>query len=222
MSSIVIKGDTSGQIEIAAPAVAGSTTLTLPTGSANILTSESTLSSSKLSGALPALDGSALTGVSAGKVLQVLQAVKTDAFSTTSTSLVDVSGLSVNITPSSTSSKILVHVDLFLSASFFIGQAQLVRGTTQIYKADTAGNRPTNSITFSQNPSNDGISQRSSIMYLDSPATTSQVTYKVQASTRIDGQSGGVFYINRTTQDRDTIGYDARGVSSITVMEIAG
>ena len=160
--------------------------------------------------------------VGGGKVLQVLQAVKSDAFSTTSTSLVDVSGLSVNITPSSTSSKILVHIDLNLSASYFTGHAQLVRDTTQIYKADTAGNRPTNSITFSQNPTNDGISQRSSIMYLDSPATTSQTTYKVQASTRIDGQGGGVFYINRTTQDRDTIGYDARGVSSITVMEIAG
>jgi hypothetical protein len=200
MSSIVIKGNTSGQVEIAAPDVAGSTTLTLPTGSATVLTDATPV----------------------GKVLQVLQAVKSDAFSTTSTSLVDVSGLSVSITPSSTSSKILVHVDLFLTASYFIGQAQLVRGTTQIYKADTAGNRPTNSITFSQNPSNDGISQRSSIMYLDSPSTTSATTYKVQASTRIDGQGSGVFYINRTTQDRDTVGYDARGVSSITVMEIAG
>jgi hypothetical protein len=178
------------------------------------MASGKTLPASALTGSLPAGMG--------GKVLQVLQAVKSDAFSTTSTSLIDVSGLSVSITPSSTSSKILVHVDLFLSASYFIGQAQLVRGTTQIYKADSAGSRPTNSITFSQNPSNDGISQRSSIMYLDSPSTTSATTYKVQASTRIDGQGGGVFYINRTTQDRDTVGYDARGVSSITVMEIAG
>ena len=160
--------------------------------------------------------------VGGGKVLQVLQAVKSDAFSTTSTSLVDVSGLSVNITPSSTSSKILVHIDLNLTASYFIGHAQLVRNTTLLYRADSASNRPIDTITFSQNPSNDGISQRSSAMYLDSPATTSQITYKVQASTRKDGQGSGVFYINRTVQDRDTTGYDARGVSSITVMEIAG
>lgn len=160
--------------------------------------------------------------VGGGKVLQVLQAVKTDAFSTTSTSLVDVSDLSVSITPSSTSSKILVHVDLFLSASYFVGHAQLVRNSTLIYRADSAGNRPIDSITFSQNPSNDGIGQRSSIMYLDSPSTTSATTYKVQASTRKDGAGSGVFYINRTTQDRDTVGYDPRGVSSITVMEIAG
>jgi hypothetical protein len=164
--------------------------------------------------------GKTLTG--GGKILQVLQAVKSDTFSTTSTSLVDVSGLSVSITPSSTSSKILVHVDLFLTASYYVGHAQLVRNSTLIYRADTAGNRPRDSITFAQNVSSDGIMQRSSIMYLDSPSTTSATTYKVQASTRKDGQGGGVFYINRTTQDRDTTGYDARGVSSITVMEVAG
>jgi len=164
--------------------------------------------------------GKTLTG--GGKILQVLQAVKSDTFSTTSTSLVDVSGLSVSITPSSTSSKILVHVDLFLTASYYVGHAQLVRNSTLIYRADTAGNRPIDSITFAQNVSNDGIMQRSSIMYLDSPSTTSATTYKVQASTRKDGQGGGVFYINRTTQDRDTTGYDARGPSSITVMEVAG
>ena len=87
MSSIVIKGDTSGQIEIAAPAVAGSTTLTLPTGSGNILTDVSP---------------------KAGNVLQVVQSVKTDAFTTTSGSFVIPSGLSVNITPSSSANKILI------------------------------------------------------------------------------------------------------------------
>jgi len=194
----------------------GSTILTVD-GSGNLSTPNNLTVTGTISG-----NGSGITGVSAGKVLQVLQAVKSDAFSTTSTSLVDVSGLSVSITPSSTSSKILVHVDLLLSASYFIGHAQLVRNSTLIYRADSAGNRPIDSITFAQNPSNDGIMQRSSIMYLDSPSTTSATTYKVQASTRKDGAGSGVFYINRTTQDRDTTGYDARGVSSITVMEIAG
>jgi len=194
----------------------GSTILTVD-GSGNLSTPNNLTVTGTISG-----NGSGITGVSAGKVLQVLQAVKSDAFSTTSTSLVDVSGLSVSITPSSTSSKILVHVDLLVSASYFIGHAQLVRNSTLIYRADSAGNRPIDSITFAQNPSNDGIMQRSSIMYLDSPSTTSATTYKVQASTRKDGAGSGVFYINRTTQDRDTTGYDARGVSSITVMEIAG
>ena len=153
-----------------------------------------------------------------GKVLQVLQAVKSDAFSTTSTSLVDVSGLSVTITPTSTSSKILVTVDLFISSSHFVSHAQLLRGTTELYKGDVASNRPRDTITFSQDDSANGIMQRSSAIYLDSPSTTSATTYKIQASQRKDGSH--TCYINRTEQDRDTTGYDPRGASSITVMEI--
>ena len=61
------------------------------------------LSSSKLSGALPALNGSALTNIDGGKILQVKSTTKTDTFSTTNTSFTDVTGLSIAITPSSTS-----------------------------------------------------------------------------------------------------------------------
>ena len=49
-------------------------------------------------------------GLPAGSVLQVVQTVKTDTFATTSTSFVDITGVSVAITPSSTSSKILIQV----------------------------------------------------------------------------------------------------------------
>ena len=63
---------------------------------------------------------------SPGHILQVLQSVKTDTFSTTSQTLVDVSDLSVAITPSSTSSKILVHMDLMVAVSFHVGGLQLV------------------------------------------------------------------------------------------------
>jgi len=57
MASIKIKGDTSGEIEISAPAVAGTNTISLPAETGNILTDGS---------ALPAIDGSALTGLSGG------------------------------------------------------------------------------------------------------------------------------------------------------------
>jgi hypothetical protein len=171
-----------------------------------------------LSVPLPAASGGTGGTTGGGKVLQVLQAVKSDAFSTTSTSLVDVSGLSVTITPTSTSSKILVTVDLHISSSYYTSHAQLVRGSTHLYKGNAAGNRPIDTITFAQNDSADGIMQRSSATYLDSPSTTSATTYKIQASARKDGGHAG--YINRTEQDRDTTGYDNRGASSITVMEI--
>ena len=52
--------------------------------------------------------GATATGFGGGKVLQVVQTYKTDTASTTSTSFTDVSGFSANITPASTSNKILV------------------------------------------------------------------------------------------------------------------
>jgi hypothetical protein len=158
---------------------------------------------------------------SSGHILQVLQSVKTDTFSTTSQTLVDVSDLSVAITPSSTSSKILVHMDLMVAVSFHVGGLQLVRDTTNIYQGDAAGNRTRFTIAIGIPPNSDGYNQRSSAMFLDSPSTTSATTYKIQAINRVD-TSGGTMYINRTEQDRNTIGYDPRGVSSITVMEVAG
>jgi len=66
MASIKLTGDTSGEITISAPAVAGTNTLTLPATTGTLLDTNSSLASSKLSGALPAIDGSALTGLSGG------------------------------------------------------------------------------------------------------------------------------------------------------------
>ena len=59
-----------------------------------------------LTGALPAVSGANLTGVSAGKVLQVVSTTKTDTTSTSSSSYVDISGMSLSITPASSSNKI--------------------------------------------------------------------------------------------------------------------
>ena len=200
MASIKLQGDTSGELTISAPAVAGTNTLTLPASTGTVLTD---------------------TAPKAGNILQVLQSVKTDTFSTTSQTLVDVSDLSVTITPTSTSSKILVHMDLMVAVSFHLGGLQLVRDTTNIYQGDAASNRTRFTIAIGIPPNSDGYNQRSSAMFLDSPNTTSATTYKIQAINRVDAQ-GGTMYINRTEQDRDTVGYDPRGVSSITVMEVAG
>lgn len=209
MSSIVIKGNTSGQIELAAPDVAGSTTLTLPTGSGNMLTDISSIPAANLTGDLPAGMG--------GKVLQVLQAVKTDAFSTTSTSYVDLTNLSVTITPSSTSSKILISYNINGGTAGDIchGYLTLVRNSTEIFKASTDGSR--RSATSVINTPTQG-QYTYSAEYLDSPSTTSATTYKVQILT----SNGTAIYINRSGRDNNALAYDGRTVSSITVMEIAG
>lgn len=157
-----------------------------------------------------------------GHVIQVAQAYKTDTFSTTSTSLVDVSGLSVTITPRKSTSKFLVMISMTYLNTFYTGHVALLRNETEIGKADAASNRPINILFYSNstNAGSDGQWVREGMDYIDSPATLSELTYKIQASARRDGQ-GGTMYINRSNPDRDTTGYDGRGTSSLVVMEIA-
>ena len=169
------------------------------------------------------LDASAGFVAPAGSVIQVAQGFKTDTFSTASTTFLDVSGLSVTLTPTSSSSKFLIMVNMTYLHTLYVGHIKLMRNSTEIGAADTAGSRPTFFLTYSNtiNANTDGPWVRESMDFLDSPNTTSAVTYKLQAASRRDGL-GGTFYINRTSPDRDSSGYDARGVSSIVVMEVAG
>ena len=165
------------------------------------------------------VDRDTLAAQAKGSILQVEQTVKTDTASFTSQTFTDVSGMSVNITPSSSSSKILIMVDYQMGNNADSGHSiRLVRDSTAIYIADAASNRIRASSINTSVDSN-AIYGMSNLhkTFLDSPSSTSQITYKVQ--TRI-GNSGTI-YINRTSADRDTANYDARAASSITVMEVA-
>jgi len=161
--------------------------------------------------------GIAAADLPTGSVLQVLQTTKTDAFSTTSTSYVDLTGLSISITPSSTSSKILVfyNIDAGTAGDVAHGYLTLIRGSTEIFKADTASNRRSATSVINTGTQ---TSQMHSTSYLDSPSTTSATTYKVQ----ILSSNGSAIYVNRSGRDLDSLTNDGRTVSSITVMEIAG
>ena len=166
-----------------------------------------------------AIDGSKLTG--AGKVLQVVSTTKTDVTSTTSTSFVDVTGLSVSITPSSTSSKILIIADVLMGASNIFSFARLVRDSTAIAVSTVPGtNRVEASGGFATYAAGTTYTTKQvGINHLDTPSSTSALTYKIQFQNRKTG--GGTAYINSTSRDLDdAVGYDIRGVSSITVMEI--
>lgn len=151
-----------------------------------------------------------------GSILQVVSTTKTDTFTTTTTgSYVDITGMSVSITPTSASSKILVIFSG--NAAGTTGSsgwlAQLVRNSTAICVGTSVSNRAASSTGGATPDSN--WSLPTSINYLDSPATTSAVTYKIQ------GRVGaGTFYFNRSQTDSDSSGY-IRAASTITVMEIA-
>ena len=195
MASLVLNGNTSGSVTISSPAVSGTTTLTVPTTSGTVITT----------GNIPT-----------GSVLQVLQTSKTDTFSSTSASWVDVTGLSVTITPSSSSNMILV------TGVMIVGQdlnnlwgARLLRNGTLINAGDASGSIGRGLI----NASSTGVHSENPVpfTYLDSPATTSACTYKLQ----VYSEANLAVLVNRTSGNLND-NRQQRTASNIIVMEIKG
>lgn len=160
----------------------------------------------------------AYSDYTSGSVIQVASTTKTDTTSATSASYVDITGMSVSITPTSTSSKVMVLVSIQGAAtsngSMYV---RLMRDSTAISIGDAAGSRTRASFGSDTNATTD-YAYSGSINFLDSPATTSSVTYKLQWNS---GDTGGTVYLNRGSGDADNL-YYGRYASSITVMEIAG
>ena len=155
----------------------------------------------------------------AGNILQVIQAVKTDTATTTSENTFVDTGLSVSITPSSASNKILVTANLSFSAGDMQNIAwRLVRGSTDIYMGDAAGNRTRASGAVRVSTNQDAEHQNVTSIFLDSPNTTSATTYKVQWCRTY---STSTIYMNRASEDTDNDDR-TRVPSSITVQEVAG
>lgn len=155
-----------------------------------------------------------------GKVLQVVNATKSDTNSTTSNSAVT-TGLEASITPSATSSKVLVLVSFAYSADSDTNSVfQLYRDSTAIHLGDAGGSRKRTSAgtLYQKNSALDVYS--ASINCLDTPSTTSAVTYKLMY---FAGRSAGSnpIYLNRAHTDTDNDSHK-RAISSITLMEIAG
>ena len=130
-----------------------------------------------------------------GKVLQVVQAIRTTNFSSSATSYID-TGLSRSITPSSTSSKILVLVSQqgFYSGAQISAYVNLVRESTQVTE------------TYFQSQTTGQGYFANTISYLDSPSTTSAITYKTQAK----NSEGRIMYLS----------WGTNGKAYITLMEI--
>jgi hypothetical protein len=157
----------------------------------------------------------------AGSVLQVFSTTKTDTFTTSSTSDVAITGLSATITPTSASSKILVLVNIGVQGTTAVDygiffslykSASLITGAV----GDAAGSRKV--CTSASRSSNDQRFQPASLMYQDSPASTSSLTYACYMSMEPGGSTA---CINRSGNDTNSTSFP-RTISTITVMEIAG
>ena len=156
----------------------------------------------------------------AGSVIQVQSSVLSSKVSTTSlysTAYVD-TGLSVSITPKFSTSKILITSSLMCGSYASFNYFKLLRGTTELGLGDAAGSRER--CTFCFYPDAGGgnnTSVANGHTFLDSPATTSAITYKWTWAV----SSGSYQAVLNSNVRDDGNTYEPRGASTITVMEIA-
>ena len=195
-------------------------------GSVSFVAPASTTAGADINLALPVDGGTVDRLERAGNILQVKQAVKTDRASATGYNWTD-TGLSVDITPTSTTSNILVMANIHLGGgAAYDMKLKIVRDTTDIGLGDGDGSRP--AVTSVLNVWDAEAVDRNykmapvGISYLDtSVSTTAPVTYKVQFA------SYGTFvlYVNRSETyavNTPTNDYDSTPISTLTLMEVAG
>ena len=200
----------------------GAGVCTITAGTATVSTAGSLALSQNETGQLYFLSTSAsifadyTQASSSPKVLQVLSTTKTDTFTLASSTFTDITGLSVSITPSSATNKIMVFMNVIGNGAPGSGWGglRIMRDSTAICVGDTPGSRVAVSGFMYVNDATLLASTSNSV--LDSPATTSATTYKVQFMTN----SAGTGYINRTQTDTNNNSF-ARAASTITVMEIS-
>ena len=156
-----------------------------------------------------------------GKILQAQSFTLDSAVSYSGTTAVDL-GLSVDITPSSTSSKVLVwgHIGAYCDTSASIPFFTIVRDdTTTLGSHEAIASKIL--VHSSMYVGDVGLSVENVVtnipfQFLDSPSTTSSTNYAIYGR----GLGSHTMYINRSAADRNNT--DARVVSTITAMEISG
>ena len=162
-----------------------------------------------------------------GKILQVVQSTLTDVSSTsTKESWIDIPGTDqagsgsifcVKITPTAATSKILFTTSINLGSSNAncVGLG-LYRDSTALAIGDASTDKLRTTAMFYQSDTN--VNENIHMSHLDSPNSTSELTYKV----KVYCYNEDAFYINRSGRDHTGVHYDYRTSSSLTVMEVAG
>ena len=159
---------------------------------------------------------------SSGGIIQVKSTTKTDAYNMPSndTSFHTVTGLSVTITPTRSDSKILVMYDMSWSAIDGHCSCRLMRDSTPIKVGDASGNKTqvTGQIHYTSGDQYD--LEQVSGTHMDSPATTSAVTYSMQVGTPYSASYDCT--VNYHSEDGADLAWSGRGASTISVMEVSG
>ena len=176
------------------------------------------------------LVGSGQTLYAPGHVIQIEQAKKTDTqVSQTNHTFLDITGLTITMTPTSASSKFYISFLVRGASNYYTTYVKLLRGVGGSFTAlgedaDGAGDsrkRIASSVVDDQTVMNShGIMQHHNFQILDAPSTAAAVTYKLQMAGR--GGGSNLMYVNRTIPDRTSGEYDYRATSYLQVMEIGG
>ena len=197
----------SGTVTITAPTTNTARVITLPDSAGTLLDENSSVPSANLTGDLPAISGASLTGLTsaqmpAGSVLQVVTA-ESQTPATTTANAWAASAITASITPSATSSKVLVLADFYMALS-----ATTINASFTIFQdgSTNLGNGTYGFGSFYATVANAEV--QSSINVVSSPSTTSAVEYKV--------------YFNRRSSAGTVTCGQANRKSVITLMEIAG
>ena len=162
-----------------------------------------------------------VTSSGGGGIVQVQSATKTDAWNMPSndTNFHTVTGLSVTITPKFSTSKILVMYDMNWSSINGHCSCRLMRDSTPIKVGDASGNKTQVTGQIHYTSTNQYDLEQVSGTHMDTPATTSAVTYSMQVGTPYS--SSYEVYVNYHAEDGANLAWSGRGASSITVMEVS-
>tara|TARA_B100000902_G_scaffold176334_1_gene169997 strand:+ start:119 stop:646 length:528 start_codon:yes stop_codon:yes gene_type:complete len=152
-----------------------------------------------------------------GKVLQVVTSHKADGFATTSSSFVDINGLSRTITPVGASSKIHIVLSLNVGGANSYIAFNLLRGSTVLSTGTNAYGNITG-CTFGTYISNGDRTTTNGYNFLDSPSYSvgDTLTYKIQV---VSAHNNNEVCINRTSTGANQ-SYTVNGTSTITLMEV--
>ena len=154
----------------------------------------------------------------AGGIVQVVQTEQTAAstISNPSSSFIDLTGMSLTITPTSSNSRIFIHAQINITGRKDVNvmHGRLLRNSTVVHLGDADGGK---NRTFAEGqPVPDGSSGQIICMFVDSPATIEPIIYKIQVT------SNNALFFNRAAASENDDATGSRTASSIIAMEILG
>ena len=164
-----------------------------------------------------------------GTIIQVKQAVFSGTkYSDTGNTWENLSDFDVSITPTTATSKFLLQLHAVVGMDYWQLSFRFKRGSTAVGIGDADSTRQRSTVTYNSydfggtTPTTGGLQygiRPMSAMYLDSPATTSDITYGVDWK---GYSTSWTIFLNRSYGNYDSTSYDDRPISTFTVMEVAG